>query len=295
MFYAQPIFRPLSEAQSLLIQATVGCSQPTCTFCPCSTSKYFQIRKPAEVMADMDEAASMMAENVETIFLLAADAFVMRARELCEISRHAYTRFPRLRRISAYATAKDIARKTPEDLRSIREAGLSRLYVGVDSGCDQVLKAIRKQNDAAGTVEGCRKAIAGGFELSVTVILGLGGRELSRDHATATAAAISAIEPNYLGIVTLMVYPETGMGRSVRDGELSVLSTGGLLDELHLMVRGIDVRSRKCVLRTNHPSNYVALLAGTLPDDKEELLKSLASARLENDGEAWRPEMQRSL
>jgi radical SAM superfamily enzyme YgiQ (UPF0313 family) len=293
MYYAQPVFRPLSEAQSLLIQATLGCSQPICTFCPVSSVKVFKVRPQQEIIRDMEEAAEMMKDSVKTIFLLAADAFFMDAASLIEISERAAQLFPTLRRISAYATAKDILRKTDAELVSIRAAGLNRLYVGVDSGSEEVLRRVNKRITARQTVDACRKASDCGFEVSTTVILGLGGKELTHEHADSTAAIISEIEPDYLGIVTLMTFPHTALGQQAARGGFAELDTAGLLSELSRMVGGLDIKKRKCVLRTNHPSNYIVHLAGTLPDDKERLTGLLT--RTTPDLLNARAEMQRSL
>jgi radical SAM superfamily enzyme YgiQ (UPF0313 family) len=276
MYYAQPVYRPLSEAQSLLIQATIGCSQPTCTFCLSSRQSIFSIRNIADIKADLDEAASLMGDQVESIFLLAGDAFVMRARDLCAISSHAYDTFPNLRRVSSYAIAKDILRKSADDLRAIRATGFGQLYVGVDSGSDEVLRRTNKGTDAQGIVDGCLKAIDCGFTLSVTVILGLGGAELTAQHAQDTARALSRINPHYLGIVTLMALPETAFGQSIKEGRVAALDEKGLVAELRVLVQGLEMDQRNCVVRSNHPSNYLTL-AGTLPHDKATLLASAAT------------------
>jgi radical SAM superfamily enzyme YgiQ (UPF0313 family) len=283
MFYAQPVYRPLSEAQSLLIQATIGCSQPTCTFCLSSAQTKFQIRSAEEIKKDLDDAAEMMAETVNSIFFLAGDAFVMRSRDLCKISSYAYTKFPNLHRVSSYATAKDILRKTSADLKAIRAAGYNRLYVGVDSGNDRVLTAVRKGINARGIVEGCRKAIDHGFTLSVTVILGLGGLELSVEHARDTAAILSEIQPDYLGIVTLMPMRETAMGQNVEAGRMLLLNDQGIVRELRMLFEGLEIKTRNCVVRSNHPSNYMALLSGTLPNDRHALLSAIDSQRSANE------------
>ncbi len=293
MYYAQPVFRPLSEAQSLLIQATVGCSQPICTFCPVSSVKVFRVRPLPDIIQDMEEAASMMRDSVKTIFLLAADAFFMEPADLIEICGTASRFFPSLRRISAYATAKDILRKTEQELRAIRASGLNRLYVGVDSGSEEVLRRVNKRITGRQAVDACLKAAGCGFEISATVILGLGGVELSEEHADMTAALISEIEPDFLGIVTLMTFPHTALGQQAAHGSFTELDTAGLLAELTRMVGGLEIEKRKCVLRTNHPSNYIVHLAGTLPDDKERLTGLLASVR--PDLLNARAEMQRSL
>lgn len=286
MFYVEPIYRPPSEAGSLLIQASIGCSSAArgqCTFCGswvlerALPKKKFSVRKASEVILDIDEARNLTGPGVRRIFLLDSNALVMKTDALVQISRHAYARFPNLERVSVYACAADIERKSPGDLKRIQEAGITLLYVGLESGNEEVLKLHNKGVTAEQTVAACQKAMEAGFRLSITVILGLGGKKLSRKHAVDTGRIISRIQPHYLGALTLMVVPGTPVETWISEGSFSMLSQEEILEELRLMLENMRVE-RDVVLRTNHASNYLPL-RGTLPRDKDHLLKLIRKAQ----------------
>jgi len=285
MYYAEPVYRPPSEAYSLLIQASVGClsaAQGHCYYCGSwlldreIPEKKFRIRPVRDILRDMDEARAQMGRAVRRVFLLDSNALVIPARALERISRHAYELFPNLERVSVYACAQDILRKSDEDLRRVREAGITLLYLGLESGCEQVLELINKGVTAEETVGACRRAHEAGFDLSLTVILGLGGKRLSREHAVDTGEILSRIEPRYVGALTLMVVPGTPMEAWIREGSFQELNQEEILLELRWMLEHIRV-SREVVLRTNHASNYLPL-SGTLPADKGRLLRVLNRA-----------------
>jgi radical SAM superfamily enzyme YgiQ (UPF0313 family) len=285
MYYAEPVYRPPSEAYSLLIQASVGClsaAQGHCYYCGSwlldreIPEKKFRIRPVRDILRDMDEARARMGLAVRRIFLLDSNALVIPAPALERISRHAYELFPNLERVSVYACAQDILRKSDEDLRRVREAGITLLYLGMESGCEQVLELVNKGVTAEETVRACRRAHEAGFDLSLTVILGLGGKHLSREHAVDTGQILSRIEPRYVGALTLMVVPGTPMEAWIRDGSFQELTQEEILVELRWMLEHIRVH-REMILRTNHASNYLPL-SGTLPGDKGRLLRLLNRA-----------------
>lgn len=300
MLYVEPIYRPPSEAGSLLIQATIGCSSAArghCYFCGSwlidrqVPQKKFRVRPAKDVMEDLDEARDRLGPGVRRIFLLDSNAMIMRAGALEQISRHAYSLFPALERVSVYACAGDILRKSDEDLHRIRRAGISLLYIGLESGNEEVLKLHNKGNTAEETVRACARAAEAGFELSITVILGLGGRRQSLQHARDTGKILSRVQPHFLGALTLMVVPGLPVEDWISRGEFEMLSQEEILAELEEMLKGIDTK-REIVFRTNHASNYLPL-GGTLPRDKARLLERIREAR--DQRIPLRPEHMRGL
>ena len=300
MLYVEPIYRPPSEAGSLLVQATIGCSsaaQGHCTFCGSwlidreLPQKKFRVRPARDVIQDLEEARRQTGPGVRRIFLLDSNAMIMRPAALEEISRHAYRLFPSLERVSVYACAADILRKSEEDLKRIRGAGISLLYVGLESGNEEILKLHNKGVTAEETVLACTRAIQAGFEVSITVILGLGGRERTHSHAADTGRILSRIQPHYLGALTLMVVPGLPLEEWISRGEFELLSQEEIIDELEEMLGCIETQ-REIVFRTNHASNYLPL-RGTLPQDRERMLEIIRKAREKRI--PLRPEHMRGL
>lgn len=300
MFYAEPIYRPPSEASSLLVQATIGCSHAArghCFFCGSWVlqrvvpEKRFRLRRAEDIEKDLLEARDTYGPGIRRVFFLDSNALVMKTRDLARITEYAYALFPRLERVSVYACADDILRKSHGDLVRLREAGLRLLYIGLESGSNEVLELINKGISAEQTIEACAQASEAGLALSLTVILGLGGRRLSKLHAEATGSVVSKISPDYLGALTLMIVPGTPLAEWVARGTFVPLSQEEILDELRSMVERIDV-VRPLVFRTNHASNYLPL-KGTLPDDKDALLSTIRKAQRRQV--PLRPEYMRGL
>jgi radical SAM superfamily enzyme YgiQ (UPF0313 family) len=300
MLYVEPIYRPPSEAGSLLIQATIGCAsaaQGHCYFCGSwlidrqIPQKKFRVRPARDVMKDLDEARGQTGPAVRRIFLLDSNAMIMRAGQLEMISRHAYKLFPALERVSVYACANDILRKSDEDLERIRQAGISLLYIGLESGSEAILELHNKGVTAEDAVRACSRARQAGFEISITVILGLGGRKQSIVHAQDTGKIVSEIQPDYLGALTLMVVPGLPVEEWISRGEFELLSQEEIIDELGVMLGCIET-DREIVFRTNHASNYLPL-GGILPQDKERMLKVIHEARAQRV--PLRPEHMRGL
>ena len=286
MLYVEPIYRPPSEAGSLLIQASIGClsaAKGQCYFCGSwlldreLPQKKFRVRSAKNVIQDLDEALENTGPGVRRIFLLDSNALVMRTDSLVEISRHAYSLFPNLERVSVYACATDIQRKSDESLKRIRESGISLLYIGLESGNEEVLELHNKGVTAEETIRACHRAKKAGFELSITMILGLGGKTLSRQHATDTGRVVSRIQPHYLGALTLMVVPGLPVEKWISQGRFELLSQEEILEELGLALENMDV-DENVLFRTNHASNYLPL-GGTLPRDKDHMLKILREAQ----------------
>jgi radical SAM superfamily enzyme YgiQ (UPF0313 family) len=285
MYYVEPVYRPPSEAYSLLVQASVGClsaAKGHCYYCGSwlidreIPQKKFRIRPVRDILRDLDEARGQMGADVRKIFLLDSNAMIIPAASLERICRHAYGIFPNLERVSVYACAEDIQKKSDADLRRVREAGITLLYVGLESGSEQVLKLVNKGVTAEETVRACRRAQEAGFDLSLTVILGLGGKRLSPEHAADTGEILTRIQPRYVGALTLMVVPGTPVETWIQEGSFQMLSQEEILLELRRMIEHIQVPG-ELIFRTNHASNYLPL-SGTFPADKGRLLRLLNRA-----------------
>ena len=292
LYYEEPLYRPPSEAGSLLIQATVGCAFAHCTYCISSVTGRFAIRPLADIKQDLAEARRLYGPQVPKIFLLAQDAMVMPAADLIALSASAHELFPGLRQISLYAHPLDLLNKTPAELKAICDSGITLLYVGLESGHDEVLRRIKKHSTAEKNIRACRQAIEAGFRLSCTVIIGLGGKELTREHAQDTGKMITAISPHYLGCLTLMPYPGSELHRATAQGTFEPLSTTEVMEEFRIMLENIGTLSRTCVFRANHASNYLSL-AGDLPADRDRLLREVLAAQSRPG--SLRPEAYRAL
>lgn len=267
MQYSHPLWRPPSEAYSLILQVTLGCSHNKCTFCSSYRSKTYR-EKTIEEINEHIEAGIKCYPSARRIFLADGNAFGMDTGKLLYILKTLYDKFPGLERVSSYASPTDFIKKSAEELKQIRDAGLSLLYVGVESGSAQILKKIKKGVNPEKMIEGCKKAMENGFKLSCTLILGLGGKELSREHALESARVISAIDPQYLGILTLMLERLSEMKEEIRTGRMELLNPLEIFQELRLMISSFELTN--CVFRTNHASNYLPL-QGTLSRDKDKL------------------------
>lgn len=286
MRYFGRVFRPPSEAYSLIIQATIGCSHNKCAFCEMYKEKQFRIRPTAEVLEDLDMARAAYG-RVERIFLADGDAMMIPQPRLLEILAHIKKTFPECSRVGIYASPTSLKIKTTEELAQLKEAGIGIAYLGLESGCEVVLTRMNKGATAAEIVEAGQKVKAAGIALSVTAISGLGGKENWQAHAIDTAKALSAMKPEYIGLLTLMVNPGTPLHNWVRKSSFTPLDPREIACETRLMLEHMD--SEGSVFRSNHASNYVAL-AGNLNADRQALLEKLDRA-LEND--RFRSEMVR--
>jgi radical SAM superfamily enzyme YgiQ (UPF0313 family) len=291
MRYHGTVIRPPSEADSYLLQITYGCSHNRCTFCGTYIDKPFQVRSMDEVLEDIAMASSRL-RDVRRVFLCDGNALVLDLDCLVRVLEALDTAFPRLRRISIYANARDILAKSDAELAELREHGLELIYLGLESGCDEVLRRVDKGATAAEMIEGVVRAKQAGMRVSVIALLGLGGVELSEDHADQTAQVVNAMDPQYLSMLTLMLVPGTPLHRQHQAGTFQLPEPEALLVELRRVIAGTEGLTR-CVFRTNHASNYVPL-AGTLSRDKERLLDLLDGA-LDLGRDAFRPESWRAL
>ena len=250
------IFRPPSEADALIIQATLGCSNNTCTFCYSYKQKKFQIRPLQDIMDDLISAKQMYGDLVRKIFLADGDALVMKNKDLIEILNFSYSIFPKLERVGIYACAPNILQREDPlgELKELRKAGLKIIYLGIESGSDEILKATHKKMTAEDMYQACKFIIQAGIELSVTIIIGVGGRAKWKENAIETGKLLSRIgevtDPEsiyYVGALTLIVpsksrgYPvDTPLATQVERGEFQVLSSGELLAEMRLLIENIN-------------------------------------------------------
>lgn len=301
MYYAEPVYRPPSEAYSLLIQATVGCSSAAagrCFFCSSYLfeksvpEKKFRIRPTKEILEDIEIGKKQYGAFVEKIFLLDSNAMIIKTPELLKILKKCYESFPNLKQVSCYACSDDILRKSNEELGLLRAAGLTLVFIGLESGDQEVLDLINKGTTVRNQIDAVVKANEADIRTSVTVILGLGGRKLSEQHAVNTGRAATKMDPAYFAALTLMVVPNTPLDKMIKKGEFEpVTDPMEILKELELMIMNINAPG-PVVFRTNHASNYLPL-KGTLPEDKETLLFTIRNAL--KDPSRLRSESMRGL
>lgn len=274
MRYEGMVYRPPSEARSLIVQLTVGCSQNGCCFCDMYKDKRFYIRELDDVIDDFRSAREYY-RHASRIFLADGDALICKTQYLIDVLSYIARTFPECERVSSYASPRSVLVKTPEELASIRSAGLELLYIGLESGCDDVLTYMNKQATASEIIRAgvmCREA---GFQTSVTVISGLGGETLTQRHALDSASALSAMKPNYIGGMTLQILPGTVLHDRLHSGEFKPLSGEGVLRESMLMIEHLDAEG--CVFRSNHISNYVNI-KGTLNADRDDMVGAIRAA-----------------
>ena len=269
--YKGKVYRPPSEAYSLIIQVTYGCSHNRCAFCDMYDDKHFSMRPMEEIREDF-ELARRVYRRVERVFLADGDALMRKTDDLVQILGLVYGLFPECQRVTCYASPTSLQIKSEEELRLLREKGLKMVYMGLESGCDAVLERMDKGHTAAQIIAAGQKARRSGLQLSVTAISGLGSRELWREHAVETAQAFNAMNPEYIGLLTLMVEPGTPLEKWVREGSFYVLKPVEVMQEMELFLQYID--SPGSVFRMNHASNYLTL-KGTLNQDRERLLQQV--------------------
>lgn len=308
-FERPEILRPPSEHGSYFLPLTAGCSNNTCTFCAYYGSK-LRIREVDEVKKEIDAIALYFQKGVRVstipdivymilrdwdgrrVFLQDGDALVYPFPELIEVLEYLNGRFPKLERIGSYATPQDILRRTLDELRTLNENKLGIFYMGVESGDDGVLMKIGKGVTHDQIVEAGRKAKEVGIRLSVTVILGLGGKEGSERHALETARILTELDPDYAGALTLTVVPGTPLSQQWKQGEFSLISPFDFIKELKMIVENSHFTN--CFFSSMHASNYLAI-RGTLPGDKQRMLHELHYVLDKGDTAMLRPEFLRGL
>jgi radical SAM superfamily enzyme YgiQ (UPF0313 family) len=290
--YEGSIWRPPSEARSLILQATVGCSHNGCIFCVSYKNKKYRVRGAEGIKRDLDGLPPRVKETTRRVFLADGNALAMPTDELNIVLDTLSDNLPALERVGVYGYAKDVREKTVDDLGNLRDAGLGIVYFGLETGDDALLRWARKGVGRAESVEACRKIKAAGIPLSITIILGLGGLERSEQHALATAGALNEIDPEYVGALTLMTPSGTMIHQMVAEGSFVPMHPMDILRELRTLVAHLELS--ECIFRTNHASNYLPV-GGTLGRDKRSILQTLDDA-IQSDGQSQlRPGYMRGL
>ena len=274
MHYSGSVYRPPSEAHSLILQCTLGCSHNRCAFCIMYKEKHFSINPIEQVLGDLAEAREAY-RFIDRIFLADGDALILPMDYLLTVLDYIRDHFPECERVSAYASTKALMRKSDDELKALREHGLALIYVGLESGSEELLAKYDKGVTAEEIILHSLRAKEAGMTLSVTAINGMGGKEQSEQHALATAAALSRIKADYIAMLTLRVYTGTPLHDWIERGELTMLGPLELAAENRLILQHID--SEGSVFRSNHASNYLPL-KGTLNRDREALIQQIDKA-----------------
>ena len=292
MQYEGMVYRPPSEAYSLILQVTIGCSHNKCRFCSMYKDKRFHIRQLEDILADLQECRAYYS-RVRRIFLADGDALCLSNAKLLAILNAIRDLFPECERVGIYGRATDILRKTPEELKALKEAGIGIVYVGAESGDPEVLARMCKNATREQLIEGVRRAEDAGIAASVTFISGLGGRERWKEHAVASATMISEMRPSYASWLTLMLDPAAPVTKDIAEGKFELLKPLEVLDEMEVMLEHVELpEGVTCVFRSNHASNYLSL-KGDLPADRDKMLAVVRQAKENSD--MLRPEYWRAL
>jgi radical SAM superfamily enzyme YgiQ (UPF0313 family) len=291
MKYEGMIFRPPSEADSLILQVSVGCSYNRCTFCGAYQGKTFRIKSFEEIKEDIDEASSYRS-RIQRVFLADGNALTLPQKELLRILGYLKMKLNKLERVGIYANSKDILGKDTEELRELKSLGVGIIYLGLESGNRDVLKRIKKNATVDQLIRAGRRVKESGILLSVTVILGLGGTESSRAHAEDTGKVLSEMDPDFVGALSLMVVPGTPIEREIETGKLILPTPFGLIQELETMIE--HCHFTQCFFASNHASNYLPLRI-RMPEEKEEALRRIREVLLRKDPALLRPEFMRAL
>lgn len=273
------LYRPPGEWKSYLLQCTIGCSNNKCTFCRMYKEKQFRIRPVHEILEDIDMARDYYGPDLQRVFLMDGDAIIMKTEELMMILNKLYKTFPHLEKVTLYAGPKSTMSKTPEELKMLHEAGLSRAYLGVESGSDQVLKFVKKGVTAEEMLMAGRRLVEAGIDLWVTIILGMTGANGEggdwEEHILSTAKIINEMKPRHLSAMTFAPARGTPLGDDVLAGRFTVCSADHVLEECRLLIEHLDVDPLH--FTSNHASNYLPLKGG-LPEDREKFLSMIDQA-----------------
>jgi radical SAM superfamily enzyme YgiQ (UPF0313 family) len=291
MKYEGDIIRPPSEAYSLLLQVTVGCSHNKCTFCPSFKDKRFRIKSLAEIEEDL-EYASRRIGQVDKLFLCDGDALIIPQKRLIDILEAIRKHLPGIRRIGTYANAKSLLRKSVAELIEMKERGLGIVYLGIETGNEELLRKICKGATYDQIVEAGREVKEAGITLSVTVLLGIGGVEKSMEHARDTARILTDIDPDFAGVLTVMLVPGTPLHDEAKAGAFVLPGTFDLLRELGVIIA--ESRFSNCFFTANHASNYLPIRA-RMPQEKEKIVRLIGEVVRRGDASALRPEFMRGL
>ncbi|MBL4683660.1 MAG: radical SAM protein [Nannocystaceae bacterium] len=291
MDYVGRIFRPPSEANSLLVQVTVGCSHNRCAYCDMYRDKKFRPKPPEQITKDILEAASAGAVN-RRVFLCDGDALILPTRKLLAVLAQIREHLPWIERVGVYGDTRSVGRKSTEELTALREAGLGIVYHGMESGDDEVLLAIDKGGTRAESIETAAKLREAGIIHSVMVLLGVGGVARSQQHATNTASALTAMQPQYVGTLTTTVVPATPLAQAEARGDFELPGKFQMLQELRTIVAESNFTATR--FSANHASNYLPIRA-EMPRDKEAVVLALDEVIARGDERMLKPEALRGL
>jgi radical SAM superfamily enzyme YgiQ (UPF0313 family) len=290
MKYEGMIYRPPSEANSLILQVAVGCSYNRCTFCHSFRDKSFRIKSFEEIKEDIDEISPY--GPIPRVFLADGDALVIPQKDLVRILSYLKLKITGLERVGIYANAVDVLKKSADELRELKSLGLGITYLGLESGNPEVLKRVRKNATVDQMVRAGRRIKEAGILLSITVLLGIGGIELSHAHAEDTGKVLSEMDPDYVGALSLIVVPGTPIDEEIRSGKLVLPSPFELIRELGTMVANCNFTD--CFFASNHASNYLPLRI-RMPREKERALQLIRDVLERSDPALLRPEYMRAL
>ena len=285
------IYRPPSEAESLILQVTIGCSHNKCTFCGSFKDKKFRLRSFDEVKEDVEEA-KQYARYIKKVFIADGDALIIPQKKLIPIVELIKNSFPKLERIGLYGNTKSILKKSVDELKQLKELGIGIIYLGIETGDQVILDRVCKGTLLDKTAEAAKRVKDAGIILSVTVLLGLGGVERSSIHAEETGKFLTRIQPDYAGALSVIVVPGTQLAEEVKKGTFKVPDPYMLLEELERMISNID--ADHMYFASNHASNYLPV-KGWLPEEKEKMLKAIKYVLQQKDPSMLRPEHMRAL
>lgn len=290
MRWTEPVFRPPSEAESLLLPVTVGCSHNRCAFCGMYRTKRFEVLDLPGILRDVEEARAW--PWMKRAFLLDGDALAAPVDLLEEVLKAVRERLPWIRRVGVYGDAKAILGKGVEGMARLKALGLGMVYHGIESGSEEVLRRVGKpvsREEMAGVREVMKGA---GVRHSVMALLGLGGTELSEQHALGTGEALTVLDPDFVGLLTLMVVPGTALALRMERGQFELPDSWGMLGELRTVLKGLEVTGAR--FSANHASNFLPI-TGDLPGEKGRLLGLVERVLMEKDEELLKPEWRRGL
>jgi len=289
MHYEGMVIRPPSEANSILLQVTLGCSHNKCTFCGTFREKRFDIKKDDIIFEDI-EFARTYCKRQNRLFICDGDAMIIPQKRLVKILEQIKKRLPWVERVGLYANTKGIGMKTDEQLKELHDLGVTIAYMGLESGDDQVLKEIVKGADSAKMIKMGKRVKKSGIKLSVTVLVGLAGRERSKTHALETGRVLSAMDPDFVGALSLMLVPGTELNDQYEKGDFELINPEEMLEELGVMIASTNLSNG--LFHANHASNYLPIRA-KLPEEKEKTLELISQALKGNV--ALKPESMRAL
>lgn len=273
--YVGDVYRPPSEAYSLIVQATIGCTHNKCSFCKMFKEKRFQTRPVEDIIADFAWARKRY-RSVPRIFLADANALCLKTDKLMPILTYIEETFPECERVTIYGRASDILRKTEDELKMLREHGLTMVYIGAESGSDKVLEMCHKGETRQQLIDAVKRIEKVGIKASVTFISGLAGKDGWEDHAIQTGTMITEMNASYVSLLTLLVDPQAPMYDDIQSGRLKLLTPQEVLAETHLMLENANPE-KTCIFRSNHASNYLSL-KGDLPQDRDRFLAQIEAA-----------------